>query len=378
MSVEHLVRSVYPKLMPYTSGLADYTVEEIKIVLNKEKVYKLSFNENPLGPSPKAVEEMNIAIQSLNLYPNSPGIKLKEKIAQKEGLSSENIVLANGADDMILLIAQTFLEPTDEVIIPEVTFIQFLASTHLMGANPIMSPMKDDLGIDLDAILTRINKKTKLIFLCNPNNPTGKVIPRKELDAFIDNVPSHVLVVIDEAYHEYGDVGEYETSVPFVKQNKQVLIVRTFSKIYSLAAARIGYGIGSVELIEAINHVRPPFNVNSIAQVGALASMNDLAYIQHAKTVNEEGKQYFYDVFSELGLRYIKSNGNFVFVDTGIKNKEAFHYLASEHGVIVRDLSGYGLETSLRVSIGNQEANEAFVLAIKQLMKTNKLEERIK
>ena len=199
MLVEKLVRDVYPNLLPYKMQLADLTVEEMRQELGQTTIYKLSFNESPLGPSPKAKEAMKEAVEQLNLYPNSTGDALQKKLASKEGVSKDNIILSNGADEMIVLIAQTFLNPKDEVIIPKVTFVQYLASTQLAGATPIFTPMKDDLGIDLDAILESITARTKLIFLCNPNNPTGKGIPQSELEVFFAKLPDHVLVVMDEA-----------------------------------------------------------------------------------------------------------------------------------------------------------------------------------
>ncbi|WP_243354687.1 histidinol-phosphate transaminase [Bacillus litorisediminis] len=364
MKVEQLVREVYPKLMPYSSQLADLPVEEMKKILGKQQVFKLSFNENPLGPSPKAIKAMQQALQTLNLYPSSTGTLVQQKIAEIEGVLPENIILSNGADEMITMVAQTYLDPGDEVIIPEVTFVQYLASAHLMGATPILSPMKEDLGIDLQAILDRITTKTKLICLCNPNNPTGAVIPKQELDAFFQQLPDHVIVVIDEAYHEYANGPEYFSSIPFVKENYPVFVIRTFSKIYSMAAARLGYGIGPEPIVHAIHQVRPPFNVNSVAQAGAVASLEDQEHIQNARRINDTGKSLLYAAFEELGFKYIKSYGNFVYVDTGYNSGELFTLLAEQYGIIVRDLSGYGLTTSLRISVGAESELAALMNAL--------------
>lgn len=369
MKLDSMVRKVYPNLMPYVCQLADLPVEEMKQALGKEQVYKLSFNENPLGPSPKAVEAMQKALLQLNLYPSSNGEAVLSRIAEKEGVKPENVILSNGADEMIILVAQTFLEPEDEVIIPVVSFVQYLASTHLMGAKPVFSPMKEDLGVDLDAILERITPATKTIFLCNPNNPTGTVIPADELRAFLARVPEHVLVVIDEAYHEYAVDPDYRTSVEFVKQYKNVFVIRTFSKIYSLAAARIGFGIGHADVVDAINHVRPPFNVNSIAQAGALASLDDEQHVAESRRINQIGKELIVELFEELGMNYLPSNTNFVCVNTGKDSKFMFDQLA-ERGVVVRNLSGYGLTTSLRISIGQPHEMQAFVAAMKEIIET--------
>jgi len=368
MKLAQIVRSVYPNLTPYTCSLADLPVEEMKQALGKDQVYKLSFNENPLGPSPKAIEAMQQALTQLNLYPSSNGEAVLNKIAEKEGVRPENVILSNGADEMIILVAQTFLEPEDEAVIPEICFVQYLASTHLMGAKPVFSPMKEDLGIDLDGALQKITDKTKVIFLCNPNNPTGTAIPADELRAFVERVPENVLIVIDEAYHEFADGDGYASSVQLVKDFANVFVIRTFSKVYSLAAARIGYGIGQAELVDAVNHVRSPFNVNSIAQAGALASLDDAEHVAASRQNNQFGKQLLCDACDELGLTYLKSQANFVCVDTGRDGKEVFDRLA-ERGFIVRTLAGYGLTRSLRISIGRQEEMEAFVEAFKDVMK---------
>jgi histidinol-phosphate aminotransferase len=367
MKLDNMVRKVYPNLMPYVCQLADLPVEEMKQVLGKDKVYKLSFNENPLGPSPKAVEAMQKALLNLNLYPSSKGDAVINRIAEREGVQAENVILSNGADEIITLFAQTFLEPEDEAIIPRIAFVQYMAATHLMGAKPVFSPMKEDLGVDLDAIIDCITPATKVVFLCNPNNPTGIAIPSDELRAFLARVPDHVLVVIDEAYHDFADDPEYSSSIAFINQYKNLFVVRTFSKIYSLAAARIGYGVGGAEIVDAINHVRPPFNVNSIAQEGALASLDDEQHVAESRRINQFGKQLIEELFEELGMKYCKSNANFVCVDTGKDSQFMFEQLA-ERGVIVRNLSGYGLTTSLRVSIGSPEEMQAFVAAMKEII----------
>lgn len=367
MKLDKMVRKVYPNLMPYVAQLPDLPVEEMKQALGKETVYKLSFNENPLGPSPKAVEAMQKALLEINLYPSSGGEAVSKRLAEKEGVQRENIILSNGADEMIVMVAQTFLEPEDEVVIPAVSFVQYLASARLMGATPVLAPMKQDLGVDLDAVLERISPATKLVFLCNPNNPTGTVIPADELRGFVDKVPENVLVVIDEAYHEYAVDPEYRSSVDLVREKKNVFVIRTFSKIYSMAAARIGYGIGQPEIIDAINHVRPPFNVNSIAQAGALASLDDEQHVAESRNINQVGKEMITRLFDELGMKYLPSNTNFVCVDTGRDSAWMFDQLAAR-GVIVRNLSGYGLTTSLRVSIGKPEEMKAFVSAMKDII----------
>ena len=367
MSMQAAVRSVYPKLTPYVSGLADYPAEQIKEILGIERVYKLSFNENSLGPSQKATEAMGKALQSLNLYPSSRGEMLQEAIAVKEGVTAGNVLLANGADELINLAAMTFLEAGDEVIIPAVTFVQYEAAANIMGAVPVSAPMDDSLGIDLDSVLEVVTDRTKMICLCNPNNPTGASIADRDVEAFLRRVPPHIIVVIDEAYYEYAVSPAFSSAVKYISEYENLLTVRTFSKIYSLAAARIGYGIGSEALIEAIHHVRPPFNVNAIAQAGALAGLKDAEHLLASKRMNEEGKAMLYKAFRQWEFSYIESDGNFVYVDTGMDAKEVFNQLARE-GIIVRTLGGYGLPQSLRVSVGTAEELRAFTMALDRLL----------
>ncbi|AET70358.1 histidinol-phosphate aminotransferase [Desulfosporosinus orientis DSM 765] len=368
MDVNNIVRKVYPKLTPYKCELADLPVEEIKEVLVRETVYKLSFNESPLGPSPKAIQAMQDSLSQLNLYPSSAGDSIMKKIAEIEGVSSKQVILSNGADEMIILIAQTFLEPEDEVIIPKLSFIQYLAATNLMGAKPVFSEMKEDYSYDLEDILSKVTSKTKAIFLCNPNNPTGTSIPKTKLVNFLSKIPDHILVVIDEAYQEYVVSPEFESGVRYLKEHKFLFVVRTFSKAYSLAGARLGYGLGTTEVIEAINHVRPPFNVNAVVQAGALASLEDIEYLQEARALNHQGKELMYEAFEELGLPYLKSDTNFVFVDTQMDSSVIFQKLA-EHGVIVRMLKGYGLDTAIRVSVGKKEGVHTFVNVLKEIIR---------
>jgi histidinol-phosphate aminotransferase len=367
MNIQTLVRKEYPNLTPYTCQLADLPVEELKQILKKEKIYKLSFNENPIGPSRKAIQAMKEALSALNLYPSSKGEELQEAIAQREGIHQNQVLLSNGADEMINLTAQTFLEQGDEVIIPAVTFVQYEAAAHLMGAIPVKVPMTNQLDVDLNSIIQAITSRTKMICLCNPNNPTGTIISDEQMASFLKRVPKEVIVIIDEAYYEYAVSPEYSTAVKYIAHHENVLVIRTFSKIYSLAAARIGYGMGSKAVIDAIHHVRPPFNVNGIAQAGALASLNDKEHVKIAKKCNEEGKKLLYEAFEQLELEFLETNANFIYVDTKLDGEHVFNQLA-EKGIIVRTLNGYGLPTSLRISIGTKEEVTALIQALEEIL----------
>lgn len=366
-----ILRSVYPNLSPYIALLPDLPIEEMKKALGKEKITKLSFNENPLGPSPKALAAMAQALQTLNLYPASVDNVLQAALAAKEGVNPKQIVFANGADEMIVLTALAFLAAEDEAIIPAVTFVQYLAAVNLMGAKPVLVQLTPDFRIDLDGILKAITPKTKLIFLCNPNNPTGRIIPEADMAAFLAQVPENILVVVDEAYHEYAADSKYDTSIKFIGRGTPLLVIRTFSKIYSLAAARLGYGISSPELAAALNRFRLPFNINGVVQAGALASLGDEGQIQKARDMNEVGKQIVYEGFAALGWDYIPTNGNFVFVDTGRDAQWIYEQLLEE-GIVVRTLAGYGLNSFLRVSIGKENEMRALIEALKRIVDVSK------
>ncbi|MBZ4654505.1 MAG: histidinol-phosphate transaminase [Peptococcaceae bacterium] len=353
-------------LQPFIPELPDMALEQIKALTGLEKIVKLSFNENPFGPSPKAVEAIREAASQLNLYPDAVANGLRDVLAQGYGLTKDHIVLSNGADEMIVLTAQAFLEEGDHVLIPFPTFGQYFASTILMGAVPEKVAL-NNFKVDIGNILSSLTPRSKLIFLCNPNNPTGTYLSKDELINLLENLPPEVLLVLDEAYGEYVEAPDYISGVSFLSAYPNVLVIRTFSKIYALAGARVGYALANPAIIQAINKVRPPFNLNALGQVAALASFCDREYILTAKAHNARVKKELYDFLQGHGLSFVPSETNFVLIDVGQDAIKLCSRLA-EKGIMVRCGSAWGLDSYIRVSLGSVEDMAYFQDQLKKLI----------
>jgi histidinol-phosphate aminotransferase len=361
-----LPREAVNGLRPFIPDLPDLSVEELKLSLNKERVIKLSFNESPYGPFFSALEKMRQALEGVSLYPDVCATSLRNKLAEINRLSQEQVVLSNGADEMILLLAQTYLNPGDEVIIPVPTFGQYAAASKLMDANIINVSLKD-FGIDLNRIKERVSPHTKLIFICNPNNPTGKFLSGVELEAFLKDLPPNVLVILDEAYFEYVTDSSYLSGVELISHYPNVFVVRTFSKIYGLAALRVGYGLGSRSVIADINRVRPPFNVNLIGQVGALASLNDQEQLEKIRQMNRSERDFLTQQLKLMGLEPVVSETNFILVNLKDDCRKVFTQLL-EHGIIIRPADIFGLPNFARITIGEHRENLQLIQALSQII----------
>ncbi len=349
----------------FVPELADLPIEEIRKVLGRQDVAKLSFNENPYGPSPRAVEAMQVAAQTVNLYQDSAGTGLRQAIAKGLKVDPEAVILSNGADEMIVLTALSFLDPGDEVVIPGPTFGQYAASVKTMGARPVSVPLQD-YRINVVAAAAAVTKKTKMMFICNPNNPTGTFVTGSELEQLLAEVPDDVVVVVDEAYIDYVTDKQYQSAVEFLGQYPNVFVIRTFSKLHALAGARVGYGVGNPELVKVLHRVRPPFNVNGVAQAGAKASLEDTEYQARMRQINAENRQYFYSLLDQLGIKYVPSQTNFVLVDADRNSTEVFTQLLG-HGVVVRDVGGSGLSTCLRITVGTRQQMDLLHRALRAI-----------
>lgn len=325
-------------------------------------VIKLASNENPFGPSPKALEAIVKEEKNLHIYPDQKSILLREALAKKFGLKDTNIIIGNGSDEIMQLAAATFLKPGEEVIVSENTFSVYEFVARLLDGKPVFVPLKDYTQ-DLAALAKAITPKTKIIFLCNPHNPTGTFIPAAELDSFLAKVPQNVLVVLDEAYAEFAEDKTFPDSLKHVKAGKNVLVLRTFSKFYGLAGLRVGYGLAKPELISYLFRAKLPFNVSRLAQAGALAALDDKDFLEQTYINNQEGKKYFYAELDKLGLEYQKTEANFVFINLKKPADDLFLQLMKK-GVIIRPLTSFGLPEAIRVSIGTPEQNEKFVAAL--------------
>ncbi|HEY6010218.1 MAG TPA: histidinol-phosphate transaminase [Nitrospirota bacterium] len=347
-------------ISPYVPGKP---IEELERELGISGSIKLASNENPLGPSPKAVAAVKKALEGLNRYPDGSGFYLSQALAKRYEVEIPRIILGNGSNELIELVVRTFVQPGDEVVSADPSFVVYKMITQAAGGTNVIVPCKD-LRHDLDAMAERITPKTKIVFIANPNNPTGSMNTRAEMDRFMDRVPDHVIVAVDEAYCEYVTHADYPDSLDYLKTGRNILTLRTFSKIHGLAGLRIGYGITTAEVAEMMNKVRQPFNTNSLAQIGALAALADRKHVEKSIANNNEGKQFLYQSFQRLGITYVPTETNFVFFETALDGRELYNALLKQ-GVIIRPMGG----RNLRVTIGRPEENQRFVAELEKIIK---------
>ena len=344
-------------ITPYSPGKP---IEEVKRQFQLDEVIKLASNENPYGPSKRVREVILAELENINLYPEGIPFDLREAVASFYNIEAERIIFGNGADELISLICRTFLKPGDAVVMADVTFAEYLTYTIVEGATPVRVPLTPDGVHDLEGMLAAINERTKLVWVCNPNNPTGTYVNQEDLLRFLERVPKHVLVIVDEAYAEYVTAEDYPQTLTFLDQYPNLMVLRTFSKIYSLAALRIGYGFASKEIIDWMNRIREPFNTSRIAQKAALAALADQEHVQVCHQKNKEGKEFLYRELNRLNIRYFPSETNFVMVDLGQPARPVFEALLRQ-GVIVRAGDALGLPNGLRITIGTLEQLDKLV-----------------
>jgi histidinol-phosphate aminotransferase len=359
--MKRLVGEEIERLPSYIPGKP---IEEVQREYGIMDVVKLASNENPLGPSPRAIAAINSALSNLNRYPDSGGYYLKEKLAAKLKVKTENIVLGNGSDEVLEMIIRTFLIAGGEVMMGTPTFAFYEIVVGAARGKAIQIPLKN-FTYNLDLMKGRMTPRTKIIILTNPNSPTGTIIKKRDFDQFLNAIPGDVIVVVDEAYGEYVESEDFPDSLAYMNSGKKIIILRTFSKIYGLAGLRIGYGIGNSELISYLEKIREPFNTNSLAQVGALAALDDEEHVERTRRNNREGLQYLYTEIDRLGLGYLPTEANFFLVNVKRNCQEVFHALLKD-GVIVRPMDSYGLNEYIRVTVGLPEENRRFIEALKR------------
>ncbi len=347
-------------ITPYSPGKP---IEELERELGIKGSIKLASNENPLGPSPKAVEAVKAALSGLNLYPDGSGYYLRQALAKRYGLDISQVILGNGSNEVIELVIRTFVQPGDEVVSADPSFVVYKMITQAAGGKNVIMPLKDDHH-DLDAMANRITGKTKVIFVANPNNPTGTINTSGEMGRFMLRVPDGVMVAVDEAYYEYVSRKDYPDSLAYLKTGRNIIAMRTFSKIYGLAGLRIGYGLAQPEIIEMMNKVRQPFNTNSLAQTAALAALDDHTHVERSIKANDEGKKSLYRAFDRMGIRYVPTSANFILFETEQEGREVYQALLKT-GVIIRPMGG----RKLRVTIGLPEQNTRFVSELEKILK---------
>jgi len=344
-------------------------IEEVKRKFGiKGEVIKLCSNENPLGPSPLAVEAIRNHILEVHLYPDNDCYYLKKKLAEIHQLSPENIVIGNGSVEVIHLVANAFLNPKEEVIVSNPSFIMGKIESQIMDATLTEVPTVNG-RVDVDGIIKSLNSNTKLIYIDNPNNPMGTMIEKKDIDRIVAILPENAILVLDEAYYEYLERVDLHSADYYVNRNKNVITLRTFSKIYGLAGLRIGYGLARREIIEILNKIKMPFSVNKLGQIAAYYALDDSEHIAKSKAMVKEGKLYMYKELERLGIKYFISHTNFITLDFGT-SVEPINDALLKRGIIVRPLKSYGFDNYLRITIGTEKQNKRVIEALEDIVKS--------
>jgi histidinol-phosphate aminotransferase len=353
------------KLSPYVPGKpVDELARELK--LDPAGIVKLASNENPLGPSPKALAAIQAELSELTRYPDGNGFVLKQRLAQRYSVGVHQVTLGNGSNDILELVARAYLAPGLNAVFSEHAFAVYPIATQAVGAEGRAVAAKN-WGHDLDAMADAIDENTRVVFVANPNNPTGTWFDAAALGTFLARVPAHVLVVLDEAYIEYAEGQELPDGLAYLADYPNLLVSRTFSKAYGLAALRVGYAISSPVIADVLNRVRQPFNVNGLALAAACAALDDVDYLAASRRVNDAGMAQLEHGFRQLGLEWIPSRGNFIAVDFA-RDAAPINQALLREGVIVRPVAGYGMPTFLRVSIGTERENARFLDVLTQVL----------
>lgn len=354
----------FDAIKPYVPGKP---IEEVQREYGLADVIKLASNENPLGASPKVLAALQAALTEINFYPDAQCYYLRQALGKRLDLPADYIAIGNGADGLIREACVAYLEDGDEVIVSRSSFPVYDISTQVMRGRLIKTPLKND-GLDLAAMAATITPSTKIIFVCNPNNPTGTIVTAAEVEQFMAAVPDPVLVVFDEAYYEFVDSNEYPDSLRYVREGrKNVMVLRTFSKIYGMAGLRLGYGVACREVMAALRAVRESFPVNRLAQVAGLAAMEDKEFLRQTVELNHAGRLYLYRELERLRLRCVRSHTNFVLVEVGPQAGRVFQELL-RRGVIVRPCNGYDLPEFLRITVGDMTQNSRLIKSLEDVL----------
>lgn len=345
-------------IKPYIPGKP---IEELERELGIKGPIKLASNENPIGPSRLALEALKGKELGINRYPDGGGYYLRKALSERLSIDMDNIILGNGSNELIDIAVRTYMRQGDEAVMAHPSFVVYAMSVQAMGCKAIQVPLKD-YRHDLKRMLDSLTDKTRMLFIANPNNPTGTINKKEEFDHLMENIPDGVLVVMDEAYYEYVTDPEYADSMKWFKMGKDIFILRTFSKIYGLAGLRIGYGIASKEIITEINKLRPPFNTNSLGQVAALAALGDEEHIKKSRQINEEGKRFLYSELERLNIQYIPTEANFIYIP--VRDSMGLYDALLKKGVIIRPMG----PEAIRVTIGLPEENKRFIETLETVM----------
>ncbi len=350
---------------PYKPGRP---IEEVQREYGLTNVIKLASNENQMGSSPLALAAIQNALPTLNLYPDGQSYELRKALGNKLGISHEMITIANGADGIILETCLAYLDNNSEVITSMTSFPMYDIYTRVMRAKLIKTPLTQNYGFDLVAMKQAVTDKTKIIFICNPNNPTGTILLKNEIDQFINSVPQNILIVLDEAYFEFVDSDQYPDSIQYIRQGRpNILVMRTFSKVYGLAGIRIGYAVALPEILGPLNTIKEPFAVNRLAQIAGVAALGDDEFVKKTIEQTRLGREFLYREFTRLGLFHIPSHTNFVLVKLGSEAAFVVEKLM-QMGVIIRPGIGYNLPTFARITVGTPEQNQRLIGLLETLL----------
>ncbi len=355
VGVFDLTRECVRQIKPYSPGRS------------APDAVKLASNENPYGPSPRAVEAMRDALEDVRLYPDMQCTRLTEALAAHWELPPENVLVGRGSDEIIHMLGLAFLSPGDEVIMPGLPFALYPFTALIMDCRQVVVPLVD-FRQNLAAMAAAVTERTKIMFVCSPHNPTGSIARRDEVAQLMEALPEHVILVMDEAYYEYVDDPEYPDMREYIRQGRNVICLRTFSKIYALAGLRLGYGLAPREIIDACRLVREPFNVGLLSEIAGLASLADPEQVARTKQRNQEAKEYLCREFDRLGLSYVPSHANFIFVDTGVPSPELYERLL-KRGFTVRTGDIWGTPNHIRVTTGTPEQNRGFIRALEAALR---------
>ncbi len=362
--MKELVSENIKRLVPYPPGKP---IEELEREYGIKGSIKLASNENPLGPSPRAVEAIKKALGKLHRYPDGSGYYLRQKLSSKFGIPFDGIVLGNGSNEIIDLLIRTFIAEKDEVIVTEPSFLVYRLMVQAIGGEPIPVSLKN-FALDLNDVIEKCSRSTKIIFLNNPNNPTGSTIRKRDFEDFFGRLSSSTIVVLDEAYIEFVRDGDVVRGFDYVNsEGPFVVTLRTFSKAYGLAGLRIGYGVMHPLLADYINRVRQPFNANSLAQAGALAALDDDAFMHKTRKTVWNGLKFLYLEIEKMGLEYVRSDANFFLIKVNRNAKDIYEAMLKK-GVIIRAMNAYGLTNYIRVNVGTPEENKRFLQALREVL----------
>jgi len=358
----YLIRNGIADIKPYIPGKP---VQEVQRELGLKDVIKLASNENPLGPSRLALEAMKAALQEVHLYPDAECYELREAVAASLHISPNQLIFGNGGEELITLIGKAFINEGDSCVISRDVYDAYESVVRIMGGKITYSDLVD-YRIDLKDMLEKTKEKNKIVFICNPMNPTGTIVTRQELEPFLEQIPQSTLVVLDEAYSHFVSDRDYPDGIDYVRQEKNVIVLRTFSKIYGLGGIRIGYGVAHPELIQYLRQVKEPFNVNALAQVGALAALRDDDHVNRTLNLVRTEKTFLYNELSAMGIKFIPSEANFIFIDVGMEARLLFQQML-KRGIIIRSGDIWNLPNFVRLTIGTREQNLKFINTLKDI-----------